>query len=123
MKNKFALSLLILAFGMTNVLAQNKMVTATKASPNFSVTVKSNPSTGYSWSITSYDKNLIKPLGHSYQTPNTRLIGASGSETFSFKVLDNGFTRPQKTQIKMQYRRPWQKSNGGSSMTITVQTR
>ena len=76
--------------------------------PEFILKLKSNPTTGYSWYLREYDANLISPIKHAFQQPVKELIGASGFESWTFRVKPAGFTVPQQTTIRMVYARPWQ---------------
>lgn len=68
------------------------------------VTLKSNPTTGYHWEITSYDNKIIESVGEPYYTPDPGsegLIGAGGKETFTYRALAEG-----ETDLKMDYLGP-----------------
>jgi inhibitor of cysteine peptidase len=85
--------------------------------PEFTIKLKSNPSTGYSWFLREYDNTLITPVKHAFQQPTKGLIGAPGYETWVFRVKQAAFIVPQQTTIRMIYARPWQ---GSDSSTQTV---
>lgn len=86
-------------------------ITITQKHPTFTITLQSNPTTGFSWQLISYDKNLIEFVGHQFVAPrNKKLIGAPGYETWTFKAKKNVVT-DQTTQIILQYARPWTKDN------------
>jgi predicted secreted protein len=57
------------------------------------VTLCSNASTGFSWQDVAVDSARLKVLGHSYTAPkptNPPLAGASGLETWTFRVSSHG---------------------------------
>lgn len=90
-----------------------KPIVVTAQNPNFSITLKSNPSTGYAWRIKSYPKPMIEPLGHKF-IPSTdkKLMGAPGYEVWTFKVIyptTYHFSVNQVTHVVMQYSRQWEK--------------
>jgi len=78
-----------------------------KSSPTFTIKLKSNPSTGFSWFLTKYDHNLIKAVSHKYYAPDTKLVGAPGYEEWIFKAKPKALTVPQITKIQLAYTRPW----------------
>jgi len=68
---------------------------------SFTISVSSNPSTGYSW-VASYDHSLLK-LIKQYAPSNSGLMGASGVENFEFQGM-----RPGQTQVYLNYQRGWE---------------
>ena len=72
----------------------------------FSITLDSNPTTGYSWDLaTALDPNVVDLLHHSYQRSGGAM-GAGGTEIWTFEPLCAGFTT-----IVLRYRRPWEPNN------------
>lgn len=71
---------------------------------NFSILISSNPSTGYSWEA-KFDESYLK-LAKSTYTPNpdSKKLGASGTQSFEFTALKTG-----ETEITFNYLRPWEK--------------
>ncbi len=70
----------------------------------FSVSLESNPTTGYHWELSnSLDENVVKLVGNAYQGPETKLLGAGGKEIWTFKAVGKG-----EATIKMKYARPWE---------------
>ena len=77
-------------------------------SPEFTITLKSNPTTGYNWFLSSYNGVLIEPVTHRYIAPKKGLMGASGTQVFTFRAKPEAFHVPQKTVIVFSYGRPWE---------------
>ena len=48
------------------------------------ISVVSNPSTGYHW-VSVYNKKHVKLLSDTFKSNNPRLMGSPGIETFKFK--------------------------------------
>jgi inhibitor of cysteine peptidase len=67
------------------------------------VSLKSNPATGYRWSIVSYDKDVVEAVREDYISSSTKL-GAPGKQIFRFKTTAAG-----QTQLKLKYHRIWEK--------------
>lgn len=71
----------------------------------FSITLKSNPTTGYHWELAGQpDEAVIKVAGNEYKGPETKLVGAGGQEVWTFNAAGKG-----EAVIKMKYVRPWEK--------------
>jgi inhibitor of cysteine peptidase len=69
------------------------------------VTLESNPTTGYQWQIASpLDERILKLVHSGYKKPDTKLLGAGGVESWTFQAVGRGNTR-----IVMKYVRPWEK--------------
>ncbi len=70
------------------------------------VTLDSNPTTGYSWNENAdiSDKAVAQQTGHRYQPPSTSALGAGGKEIWTFKAVKTGTST-----ITMAYSRPFEK--------------
>lgn len=100
---------------------QNILVTADN--PEFTLQLKSNPTTGYSWFLREYDANLVTPVKHSFQkSTDERLMGAPGFERWTFRVKPGSFTVPQQTTLRLIYTRPWQGSDGSTQLVFRIST-
>lgn len=125
---KILFTILGLGF-MVNVMANikfndpNKSIEITQATPNFSITVQSNRTTGYMWLLNKYDTNLIKPLSQKYYAPKKSMPGAGGYEVWKFKVKPLGFVVPQVIKLTLIYARPWDLSHGKASVFKVVTRR
>lgn len=91
--------------------------------PQFTIKLKSNPTTGYSWFLRDYDANLIQPIKHIFQKAETTLIGAPGYELWTFQVKNKGFIVPHQTTIRFNYARPWQMEQDAKQIIFYVNTR
>ncbi len=70
----------------------------------FSVTLPSNPSTGFGWKVARYDREFLQLLRRRYQKPDQPRPGAGGQELFDFLPLKSG-----STTIVFHYQRPFEK--------------
>jgi inhibitor of cysteine peptidase len=73
---------------------------------SLSITLQSNPSTGYAWTVATIDSTILQQQGDKvYQQGNTdpNVVGAGGTETFTFK----GLTAAQ-TTLQLIYSRVWE---------------
>ena len=79
---------------------------ALDAGGTLTITLDSNPTTGYSWNENAdiSDKTIAQQTGHKYQPPASSALGAGGKEIWTFKALKSGTST-----ISMGYRRPFEK--------------
>ncbi|MCX5750784.1 MAG: protease inhibitor I42 family protein [Candidatus Saganbacteria bacterium] len=69
----------------------------------FKLSLDSNPTTGYDWSIFGLDKKAFKVVDSGFQAPNIKLVGAGGVRWWKIKVLKEG-----KHNLELLYYRPWE---------------
>lgn len=96
----------------------NTNILVTVRNPVFMIKLKSNPTTGYSWILKTYDPKLINLMSHRYVRPATNLIGASGYELWTFSAQQK--LLGAKTTIQLLYARPWQPNVNNKSLVFTV---
>ncbi|MCP4180045.1 MAG: protease inhibitor I42 family protein [bacterium] len=85
-----------------------------KTGDTFTILLKSNPTTGYSWKVLKFDKKIIELVDSKY-TSNSKLIGASGNRQYIFKIL-----APGKAKLKLVYKREWEKTAPLRTFNINV---
>lgn len=73
----------------------------------FTITLPANPTTGFLWSVSDYDKNLFELVEQNYITSNSNLIGAGGNSIFKFKIKKQS-KYPNFSIIKFKYSRSWE---------------
>ena len=79
----------------------------------------SNATTGYSWSYTMTGDNAVKEEDHDFEEPDSDMVGAAGTEVWTFEGVEKGTT-----VIEMKYTRPWEEDAEPTwmyKMTITVE--
>lgn len=78
-----------------------------KVGQRFSITLESNPTTGYSWELAEpLDESILKLVSSEYKTLATTFPpppGTGGIEIWTFEALDRGTT-----EISLKYVRPWE---------------
>lgn len=69
-----------------------------------SVTLASNPSTGYSWTAETQigDASVVQQTSHVSVGPTSTMMGAPSAETWTFRALNAGTTT-----ITTDYSQPW----------------
>lgn len=100
----------------------NSSILVSPGHPEFTIKLKSNPTTGYSWFLRDYNKDLIKPVKHNFEASKEKLIGASGFEMWTFRAKPAAFAVPQQTTIKLIYARPWKGADGSTPIVFRVTT-
>lgn len=106
-----------------NIYTEKKPnIVVTSDRPEFTLKLRANPTTGYSWFLREYNSKLITPIKHSYQPPDTKLIGAGGFDVWTFRVSRTAFLVPQQTALRMVYVRPWQNDSSGAQIVFRVST-
>ena len=71
----------------------------------FTLTLASNPTTGYHWELAAPPADAIVQLVASeYKAPETQLLGTGGQEIWTFRAVGQG-----QTVIELKYVRPWEK--------------
>jgi inhibitor of cysteine peptidase len=109
------------AKGEPGIYTEDKRnILVTKDQPQFVIYLKANPTTGYNWFLREYDSKLVTPLKHTYEAPNTKLIGAPGFDVWTFAIKPAGFTVPQITQIRFTYARPWETAGQENQIVFRV---
>jgi predicted secreted protein len=77
----------------------------TKIKKTFEIKLESNITTGFKWVLESdYDSTIVKLQSSRYIDPNSKLMGAGGTEVWKFKSLKKGTT-----ELTFKYLRPWEK--------------
>ena len=103
MRSSILLAALFLAF-LSLALAADPTIITAESGKTFTLTLDSNPTTGYRWQLANpVDEKHVKLISSEYHRPNTQLIGAGGKETWNFKAVAEG-----NTGIHLKYIRPWE---------------
>lgn len=100
----------------------NRSVSVTSDQPQFIIKLKSNPTTGYSWFLREYDNSLMTPVKHVFEAAKGKIVGAPGSDIWTFRVKLSGFVVPQQTIIRFVYARPWEGSDQSKQVVFRVTT-
>lgn len=86
------------------ILLEEKDKIYVKLGEEFTVTLDSNPTTGYQWEIMKQDKNIVEFIDLDFSIPDNSLVGAPGKQIFTFKAKRQG-----KVKLAFEYCRPWEK--------------
>ena len=118
MKNSIRAMMLLFSFATHAAAPLTFQVDGSK--PQFVVTLASNPTTGFQWVVTTYDKTQFHLVSSHYITPVTKLIGRGGNMTFTFALI-KGKHYPKTTEMVFTYARPWEPPSSGSPQHVTLQ--
>jgi inhibitor of cysteine peptidase len=89
-----------------------------------SITLESNPSTGYSWFATVSNPDVLAQMGEPEyieptQSSSTMIVGAAGTETFMFQGTTTG-----SVTITLDYKRGWETGVAPEkTITLTVEVK
>ncbi len=67
------------------------------------ITLKANPTTGYTWDVVEPLDEIIEQVGEIEFKPESDLIGAGGVQIIQFKIVNAG-----RASLKLVYHRPWE---------------
>lgn len=102
---------LLLIFALITNAADLMTLTVNKNQKEFSLSLPSNPTTGYQWTVVNFDKSFLQLKASQYIAPKTKLIGAGGQMQFNFALV-NGKSYPASTTLQFKYLRPWEPETG-----------
>ena len=82
-----------------------------------SITLDSNPTTGFSWQYEIQDKSAVKLVDDEYVPSNTdkKITGAGGMHSFTFACL-----KDCETSVIMTYKRPWKGGETAEKRLIRI---
>lgn len=117
MRSMFAgLMLIVAPLGHTGA---SSVLNVAPTLPQFEVALPSNPTTGYQWTVSAFDKRLFRLVNSQYIPAQTTRIGAGGRMVFTFAPTKTK-TYPASTQMQFTYARPWE-PNSGTIKKLTIQ--
>jgi inhibitor of cysteine peptidase len=85
---------------------------------SFEVRLSSNRTTGFQWTLESYDKARFCCVKSDYVVSDTTRMGAPGERVFYFKQKENT-TCPESTVLRFRHARSWE-SDSGTQTEVTV---
>ena len=89
----------------------------TTVGKTFTIALDANATTGYSWSQTVGDTNVVAFVGNEYvaEVRDPQVVGGGGIDTFTFNAIGKGTTT-----ITLTYARSWESVPPAKTRTITV---
>lgn len=106
---------------VTSYLYAEDVVTISVApgETSFTVSLPSNPTTGYDWTVTRYDAQLLKLVTTKYTPEKTNMVGSGGTMVFNFERV-SGVAIPQTTAMEFRYARSWEKDSGTLQKVVII---
>ena len=104
--------------GISLTDADNGKQIALQPGDILTVTLESNPTTGYSWQVMELNQGILVQDGDPEykQSPGSEgMVGAGGTETFRFKAVGSG-----ETSLGLGYMRPWESVPPIETFTLQV---
>jgi inhibitor of cysteine peptidase len=101
--------------GSAKAFTESSEVINTGVNQEFKIALGSNISTGYSWQP-NYDTNALNLVDKTYQEQDNtgkQIVGASGTEYFTFKALAKG-----ETEVTFTYQRPWEQASAQDQIMV-----
>jgi inhibitor of cysteine peptidase len=84
--------------------ADNGKQITLKSGEVITLTLESNPTTGYSWQVIEINNATLTQVGEvEYKSDGRNIPGAGGTETFHFEAIGAG-----ETMLELGYMRPWE---------------
>lgn len=100
-----------------------RAITVTADNPEFTIRLKSNPTTGYRWYLKASSNTWLKVITEEYNPGHSSLVGASGEETWHFKVLPQALNARMLLSIEFVSIQPWNmKGDNNTTQTFYVVT-
>jgi inhibitor of cysteine peptidase len=99
--------------------ADNGKQIAVRPGEMLSLTLESNPTTGYSWQVLEIDSAVLAQEGdpeYKQSSVAEGLVGAGGTETFRFKTAGS-----EETTLSLGYMRPWESVQPVETFTTQVE--
>lgn len=96
----------------------DKKIVIPAGQQQFTLALKANPTTGFTWMITGYDHVQVTLISRDYRRTQPYRIGSPGFDYFTFKL--KALTTTQQGAIHLRYARPWEKPSAASTGGDTV---
>ncbi len=94
-------TILFLAICNASVLFADSI--STTVGQEFTISLDSNPTTGYEWNLVSSLPSWLELVRHEYTPTHPNIIGGAGLEEWTFKATNTG-----STTLVFYYRRAWE---------------
>ena len=104
----------------TNVIgpARAESTVSLEEGEQLTITLPGNPSTGYSWVVTTINPALLAQIGEPEFSTGSDLVGSGGTMTFRFETTGTG-----QDALQLDYLRPWEDVLPVDTYRVTVNVR
>jgi inhibitor of cysteine peptidase len=102
--------------GLRLTAKDNGRTVAMQKGTQFSLALRQNITTGYSWQVVSHGEPAVEQVGEGAFAPDTSLHGAGGTVTFHFRAVAVG-----RGELSLVYTRPWEKdAKPADTFAVTI---
>lgn len=112
------LSYVLFLFSLSAYADDELIINVNTKQTQFVLSLAANPTTGYQWSVVSFDKNLLTLKSSKYLKSPSNLIGSGGQMQYIFSV-NKGKKIPPSTNLQFKYARAWE-PNAGTLKNVRV---
>lgn len=92
------------------------LVGCAEKNKNYTLKLDGNYSTGYTWEYVIETEGIVEVVKDTYETEETDLVGAPGTQIYEFKGLKEG-----KTKITFTYAKSFEENSEVETKVITLE--
>ncbi len=112
----FLLGLVTFSYSQEKTYTETSSEIAATVGENFTISLESNQSTGYSWSVGMVSDNAqVVVAGMDYDLPESSKTGQGGAEVWHLKAV-----APGSVKLMFYYARSWEKDAPAKTVTFNV---
>ncbi len=112
----FLLALVSLSYSQEKTYTEKDAEISATIGENFTISLESNQSTGYSWSVGMVSDNAqVVVAGMDYDLPDNAKTGQGGAEVWHMKAV-----APGTVKLMFYYARSWEKEAPAKTITFNV---
>jgi len=112
----FLLGLVTFSYSQEKTYTETSSEIAATVGENFTISLESNQSTGYSWSVGMVSDNAqVVVAGMDYDLPESSQTGQGGAEVWHLKAI-----APGSVKLMFFYARSWEKDAPAKTLSFNV---
>lgn len=112
----FLLGFVTFSYSQEKTYTETSSEIAASVGENFTISLESNQSTGYSWSVGMVSDNAqVVVAGMDYDLPEGSKTGQGGAEVWHLKAV-----APGSVKLMFYYARSWEKDAPAKTLTFNV---
>ncbi|MBE2227088.1 MAG: protease inhibitor I42 family protein [Ignavibacteria bacterium] len=112
----FLIGLVTISYSQEKTYTETSTEIVASVGENFTISLESNQSTGYSWSVGMVSDNAqVVVAGMDYDLPEGSKTGQGGAEVWHLKAV-----APGSVKLMFYYSRSWEKDAPAKTVTFNV---
>ncbi|HAX50246.1 MAG TPA: protease inhibitor I42 family protein [Ignavibacteria bacterium] len=112
----FLIGLVTISYSQEKTYTETSTEIVASVGENFTISLESNQSTGYSWSVGMVSDNAqVVVAGMDYDLPEGSKTGQGGAEVWHLKAV-----APGSVKLMFYYARSWEKDAPAKTVTFNV---